>query len=83
MCAPVVVAAKKRRSTFALAVLGALAAIGCQHTWQGVKEDTRNAVDETGRGLEKAGKKMQGTGDKKATKPTANRGDAGAALSHR
>ena len=62
---------------FVLAALGALAAFGC-HTWQGVKDDTRQAVHETGSGLEKAGKKMKGTDEKKPANTPAKEGDSGA-----
>ena len=71
------VAARKHGSVFALAALVALAALGC-HTWQGVKEDTRSAVHETGSGLEKAGKKMKGADEKKPANTRAKEADSGA-----
>jgi predicted small secreted protein len=78
MCAAVAVAGKKHRNTFVLVALGVC---GC-HTWQGVKQDTRHAVQETGHGLQKAGKKVEGD-DKKPANPPANKGNAGAPSSQR
>jgi hypothetical protein len=83
-CVAVIVgAAKTHRRALAIAALGAFAAFGC-HTWQGVKEDTHNAVQGTGRGLKKAGEKLEGSDEKnqKPASPPANEGDAGAP-SHR
>jgi predicted small secreted protein len=37
-----------------------LAAASCHNTAQGVKEDTKRALDKTGAGLEKAGDKIDG-----------------------
>lgn len=84
-CAAVLgIAAKTHRKAFLLAALGAVAAFGCHHTWQGVKQDTHNAVQKTGHGVEKAGKKMQGTDDdeKKPSNPPANKGAGGPSSGH-
>lgn len=43
-----------------VAALLMLSIAGCHNTAQGVKADTRNALDKTGRGLEKAGDKIDG-----------------------
>jgi|HubBroStandDraft_6_1064221.scaffolds.fasta_scaffold3101013_1 hypothetical protein len=40
------------------AVLLFLAAAGCHNTAEGVKADTRNALDKTGHALQKAGDKV-------------------------
>jgi hypothetical protein len=51
----------------ALLVAGALlmlAVYGCHDTWQGVKTDTRRALDKTGQKLEKAGDKIDGPSKK-------------------
>ncbi len=77
-----VVPSKMVRTAFVLATLSALAAFAC-HTWQGVKEDTHHAVQETGRGMEKAGKKLKGSDEKKPADPPANKTDAGAPSSDR
>lgn len=46
-----------------LALLAALALsltlAGCGNTWTGVKEDTKRAGQATGKGIEKAGEKIQ------------------------
>jgi hypothetical protein len=76
-CTSVFVAVKTHRSGVVLAALGALAGFGCHNTWQGVKQDTHHAVQGTGRGLEKAGKKMEGNDDeKKPSNPPAKKGGA-------
>jgi predicted small secreted protein len=41
-------------------LLFVLLAIGCHNTAQGVKADTKRALDKTGEGLEKAGDKIDG-----------------------
>ena len=46
-----------------LVIVTAFAA-GCHHTAQGVKDDTRNAVQKTGHGIEKAGEKVENAGKK-------------------
>ncbi len=46
-------------------VVGALAATGCRHTWDGAKQDTKRAVQKTGEGVEKTGEKIEKAGDKK------------------
>ena len=59
---------KPLRSRIALllvVVLGALAATGCRHTWDGAKQDTKRAVQKTGEGVEKTGEKIEKAGDKK------------------
>lgn len=32
---------------------------GCRNTWNGVKQDSRNAAEKTGQGLQKAGNKIE------------------------
>lgn len=46
-------------------MLGALAAGGCRHTWDGAKADTKRVVQKTGEGIEKAGQKIEDAGDGK------------------
>jgi hypothetical protein len=38
--------------------------LGCRHTAEGVKADTKRAVEKTGKGIEKAGEKIQKAGEK-------------------
>ena len=40
----------------------AIVAVGC-HTAEGVKQDTKNALDATGKGLQKAAAKIRGKDD--------------------
>ena len=61
------------RRTAALLTLGAalLLAIGC-HTAEGVKQDTKSALDATGKGLQKGASKIDGPkqdGPKKQDEP--------------
>lgn len=39
-----------------------LASLGCRHTADGVKADTKKAVEKTGNGIEKAGQKIENAG---------------------
>ncbi len=50
------------RSSLALGLLlpAPLLSLGCHDTWQGVKSDTKRALDKTGKGLEKASDKIDG-----------------------
>jgi len=48
-----------RRIQRRAAILGVVVAIGC-HTAQGVKQDTKSALDASGRALEKAAAKIDG-----------------------
>lgn len=36
-----------------------LSVTACSNTWHGVKQDTKNAGKATGRGIERAGEKLQ------------------------
>lgn len=56
-------------------VFGGIATVGCHDTWQGVKDDTRNAVHKTGEGVEKVGEKLEGADRKAPSTPPAT--DAG------
>lgn len=56
---------KTRILVVALVAIGALSSIGCRHTWDGAKADTRKAVQKTGQGVEKTGQKIENAGDKK------------------
>ena len=56
----------KSRMALVAAALSVVFALGCHHTWQGVKTDTHRAVQKTGHGVEKAGEKIEGDGKKKA-----------------
>ncbi len=49
--------------SFSLASVLALT-LGCRHTAEGVKADTKRAVEKTGKGIEKAGEKIQKVGEK-------------------
>ena len=53
------------RILVAVALVGAIAMAGCRHTWDGAKTDTKRAVQKTGHGIEKAGKKIEGAPEKK------------------
>ena len=44
-------------TTFVLALAFVLG--GCSNTWSGVKQDTKNAGQATGKGIEKTGEKIQ------------------------
>ncbi len=44
--------------TIAIACAAALTC-GCHNTAQGIKDDTRNAVQKTGQGVEKTGQKIE------------------------
>ena len=52
----------ERQHTMGRLLLGALllAAVGC-HTAEGVKQDTKSALDATGRGLQKGAEKIDGS----------------------
>jgi len=51
------------QSTLLVAATLSLASLaGCHNTAQGVKADTRNALDKTGQELQKAGDKIDGKG---------------------
>ncbi len=39
-----------------------LASLGCRHTADGVKADTKRAVEKTGNGIEKTGQKIENAG---------------------
>jgi predicted small secreted protein len=54
----------KQRTHIVLFLAGAILAAGCRHTAEGVKDDTKNAVQKTGQGMEKAGKKVENAGRK-------------------
>ena len=54
----------KMRRALAVVTVGAVLVIGCHNTAQGVKADTRNAVQKTGHGVEKAGQKIENAGKK-------------------
>jgi predicted small secreted protein len=47
------------RAPIAIAVCAVLLSVGCHNTWQGVKKDTRHALQKTGAGLKKAGQKLE------------------------
>jgi hypothetical protein len=49
----------------ALATLLWTPSFGCHDTAQGIKQDTKRALQKTGQKLEKAGDKIDGHGDKK------------------
>lgn len=42
----------------------AVVSLGCRHTADGVKADTKKAVEKTGAGIEKAGEKIENAGKK-------------------
>jgi len=48
-----------RITVCSLFVVCALGAAGCRNTWNGVKQDSRTAVEKTGHGLQKAGTKIE------------------------
>jgi hypothetical protein len=52
------------RSTISAIVFAPLLVVsaGCKHTAQGVKTDTKNAVQTTGHGIERAGEKIESIG---------------------
>ena len=75
--------AQRVRAWVPFATLTGLVAWGCHNTWQGVKEDTHQAVQKTGDEMEKAGKKLKGEDEKKPTNPPANEDDGGAPQSDR
>jgi predicted small secreted protein len=52
------------RHWIAVVVMGAAFACGCHNTAQGIKDDTRNAVQKTGQGVEKTGQKIENAGKK-------------------
>jgi predicted small secreted protein len=54
----------KPRRCFAVILAGLVLASGCHNTAQGIKTDTRNAVQKTGHGVEKAGEKVENAGKK-------------------
>jgi predicted small secreted protein len=54
----------KPRRCFAAILAGLVLASGCHNTAQGIKTDTRNAVQKTGHGVEKAGEKVENAGKK-------------------
>ena len=48
------------RNTLVAALLASLVAVsGCSNTWYGVKQDTKEAAQATGRVIEKTGEKIQ------------------------
>ena len=49
---------RKRLAIIAISLLS-LGAVACSETWEGAKEDTRDNVKSTGKGLEKAGDNIQ------------------------
>jgi predicted small secreted protein len=51
-----------RTRAVAFLLLSAWLAMGCRHTAQGVKDDTRKALQKTGNGIKKAGEKVEGAG---------------------
>ena len=55
---------RHRYFDFAVVLAGVVLASGCHNTAQGVKTDTRNAVQKTGHGVEKAGGKIENAGKK-------------------
>jgi predicted small secreted protein len=50
---------KRLRNLGIVAVLVGFSVAACGDTWQGVKEDTKENVDATGKGIEKAGENIQ------------------------
>lgn len=46
-----------------LLLLAPLTLAGCGDTWQGLKKDTKENVEAVGKGVEKAGKKLQDVAD--------------------
>ena len=54
----------KTRRVLIVVLVGAVFAIGCHNTAQGIKDDTRNAVQKTGQGVEKTGQKIENAGKK-------------------
>lgn len=50
---------KNTRLPVLAAFLLALGLAACSETWRGAKEDTRENVETTGQGLEKAGENIQ------------------------
>lgn len=51
----------RQMSLVMLAAALALGVAACGDTWRGAKKDTRDNVEATGRGVEKAGEKIQKT----------------------
>jgi predicted small secreted protein len=57
---------------FSLALFGLILLAGCHNTAQGVKADTKRAVEKTGHAVEKTGEKIEGKGDKSNDPPPSN-----------